>query len=260
LKLDPSTGLIRGTPTTTTGGPFSFSVTVSDSAGGKSPPAAFSLSINPPVTVAAVKLSHQSVLGGQPTGGNRVVLTGPAPQTGAVVSLSSGNPAVAAVPASVTMHAGQTFSPVFNIVTTPVATETPVTISATYGGATQMATLTVNPLQITSLTLSPVRVVGGKSTTNNTVNLNGAAPAGGAVVTLTSGKPAVASVPDTVTVPASASSTTFTITTTAVTSDIVVHITAAYGGVSERANLTVCVSSTKPNSASWSSRHTWSSV
>lgn len=239
MSLSPSTGVIGGTPTTTTGSPFRFSVTVSDSAGGTSAPAAFSLSVGPHVTLAAVKLSHQAVLGGNSTTDNRVMLTGPAPQTGALVSLSSGNPAVATVPASVAVHAGQTYSLVFNIATTAVATQTPVTISATYRGVTQTATLTVDAAQLTSPTLSPAEVVGGGSTTNNTVRLNGAAPAGGAVVTLTSGNPAVASVPPTVTVPAGASSVTFTTTTTAVTSKTVVPITATYSGVSKMANLTV---------------------
>jgi hypothetical protein len=161
--------VIGGTPTTTTGSPFRFSVTVSDSAGGTLAPAAFSLSVGPHVTLAAVKLSHQAVLGGNSTTDNRVMLTGPAPQTGALVSLSSGNPAVATVPASVAVHAGQTYSLVFNIATTAVATQTPVTISATYRGVTQTATLTVDAAQLTSLTLSPAEVVGGGSTTNNTV-------------------------------------------------------------------------------------------
>jgi hypothetical protein len=145
LKLIPSTGQIRGTPTTTTGSPFSFTITVSDSAGHTSPPAAFSLTINPAVTLASVKLAHATVVGGRSYTDNQAILTGPAPQGGAVVGLSSSNPAVASVPTSVTVRAGASSSPAFDIVTTAVTKQTLVTISATYNGVTQTATLTVKP-------------------------------------------------------------------------------------------------------------------
>ena len=145
LKLAPSSGLIHGTPATTTGSPFTFSVTVSDSAGATSLPAAFSLTINPPVTLASVKLSHNNVVGGKSTTDNQVLLTGPAPLGGAVIALTSSNPSVASVPATVMARAGEAYSQIFDIVTTTVATPTPVTISATYGGVTETATLTVRP-------------------------------------------------------------------------------------------------------------------
>ncbi|MGA3042973.1 MAG: putative Ig domain-containing protein [Bryobacteraceae bacterium] len=238
LSLSPSSGTINGTPTTA-GNSFSFSVTVNDSAGNVSAPAAFSLSVGPHVALAAVKLPHQTALGGSTTTDNQAILNGPAPQAGAVVSLSSGNPAVASVPASVTVAAGETSSAVFSIATTPVGTNTPVTISATYRGVTKTATLTVEAAQLTTLTLDPTEIKGGGSTARNTIKLSGKAPAGGAVVTLTSGNPAVASVPPTATVPAGAASVAFTIVTTAVTSQTVVQITATYNGVSEMANLTV---------------------
>src|SRR5437763_2315471 len=73
--------------------------------------------------------------------------------------------------------------------------------------------------------------------TANTVTLNGAAPAGGAVVTLQSSS-ASASAPS-VTVPDGAMSVNFTITTTAVTASTPVTISAAYGGVSKSATLTL---------------------
>ena len=120
-----------------------------------------------------------------------------------------------------------------------MGTNTPVTISATYRGVTKTATLTVEAAQLTTLTLDPTEIKGGGSTARNTIKLSGKAPAGGAVVTLTSGNPAVASVPPTATVPAGAASVAFTIVTTAVTSQTVVQITATYNGVSEMANLTV---------------------
>jgi hypothetical protein len=114
-----------------------------------------------------------------------------------------------------------------------------VTISATYRGVTKTATLTVEVAKLTSLTLSPTEVKGGGSTSNNTIKLNGKAPTGGAVVTLTSGDPAVASGPSTATVPAGAEVIEFKITTVAVNSQTVVSITATYNNVSKTADLKV---------------------
>jgi hypothetical protein len=79
------------------------------------------------------------------TGGNSIsatlFLTKNAPAGGATVTLSSSNPAAAQVPASVTIPAGQGFQG-FTITTSPVTTDTPVTITGTYG-VSQTATITV---------------------------------------------------------------------------------------------------------------------
>jgi hypothetical protein len=120
-----------------------------------------------------------------------------------------------------------------------VATQTEVTISGTYRGATKTATITVNSPQLALLTLRPTSVKGGGTTTQNILALNAPAPAGGAIVMLTSGNPAVASVPATVTIPSGATSTSFTITTTAVTANTLVPITGTYGGSTKSATLTV---------------------
>ena len=192
-----------------------------------------------PASLSAVKLSPKSVVGGKSTTNNTVSLNGPAPAAGALVTLASSNSAVAAVPASVTVPVGATASPIFTITTTAVATQTDVTISGTYRGATKTATIAVNSPQLASLALRPTSVKGGGSTTQNILALNAPAPVGGATVMLASGNPDVASVPATVTVPAGATSTSFTITTTAVTADTLVPITGTYGGSAKTANLTV---------------------
>jgi hypothetical protein len=94
-------------------------------------------------TLSAIALNPSSVNGGSPSTGT-VTLSGPAPSGGATVSLSSGNTAAATVPASVTVAAGAT-SATFTVSTSAVTTSTPVTLSASYAGATKMASLTVNP-------------------------------------------------------------------------------------------------------------------
>jgi Bacterial Ig-like domain (group 3)/FG-GAP-like repeat len=101
---------------------------------------------------------------------------------------------------------------------------------------------TVLPL-ISSFALSPVSVIGGTSVTA-TVTLDGAAPAGGAVITLSSTSGS-ASVPPSFTI-ASGVSGTFTISTSAVTSPLQVTITAFYDGVSATAALTINPTATPP--------------
>jgi hypothetical protein len=91
---------------------------------------------------------------------------------------------------------------------------------------------------LSALTLSLTSVVGGGSV-QGTITLTSAAPSGGAVVTLSSSNTAVASVPANATVAGGATSATFTIPTQTVTSSSSVVITAAYGGVSKAATLTV---------------------
>ncbi len=85
--------------------------------------------------------------------------------------------------------------------------------------------------------LNPAIVVGGGSSTG-TVTLSAPAPAGGAVVNLSSGNTAVATVPASVTVPANAISTTFTVNTSAVSSATQVNISGSYNG-SANSTLTV---------------------
>jgi hypothetical protein len=188
----------------------------------------------PPI-VSSLNVSPASVTGGTPATGT-VTLNGPAPAGGAQVALSSNNPAVSA-PASVTVAAGAT-SATFSLGTSAVADSTAVTITASYGGATRTATLTVLPAVLTSLTLNPTSVVGGLETSTGTVTLNGPAPAGGAQVALSSNNGA-ASVPSSVTIPAGATSATFTVNTAIVLLATNATITATYKGTSRSATLRV---------------------
>jgi len=120
-----------------------------------------------------------------------------------------------------------------------VSASTPVTLSASYGGGTRTATLTVIPPVVSSLTLNPTTVTGGLQNSTGTVTLNGPAPAGGALVALSSNNPSVASVPTSVTVPAGATTATFTVNTSVVVFSQSVTITASYQSSSRSATLTV---------------------
>src|SRR3989449_9192045 len=91
--------------------------------------------------------------------------------------------------------------------------------------------LTVTPAPaatLSSVSLNPVSVTSG-STSIGTVTLSAAAPAGGAVVTLSSSDATVATVPASVTVPAGSTRATFTASPGACTPGSVAHF-RIFGG------------------------------
>ena len=93
------------------------------------------------------------------------------------------------------------------------------------------------PASLVSVSIKPSSITAGQPATG-TVTLSGAAPAGGAVVSLASANPA-ASMPSSITVPASASSANFTVSTSPVTAPTAGNITASYGDVTKSATFTV---------------------
>jgi hypothetical protein len=96
-----------------------------------------------PVTVATLVLDPSNI-GSQSRSIGTVTLTGPAPEGGALVGLSTTNRSVASVPATMTIPEGQT-SGTFVIESTTVGTPTAVSIVASYGGVSNGATITVGP-------------------------------------------------------------------------------------------------------------------
>ena len=190
--------------------------------------------------LARVALTFTHVTGG--TGLQGIVTMNTAVTSPVVVRVGSTNANVAhPVSGTVTVPAGAT-SATFNISTAPVAATSVVEIFASFGG-----TLTI-PLQVTlpvvpaTLALSPTSVVGPASLTG-TVTLTAAAPAGGAVVVLstlsTGTDPAVAQVPGSVTVPAGATSATFTVMASAVAAPSSAFFYASLGGFAVGARLDV---------------------
>ncbi len=100
-------------------------------------------------------------------------------------------------------------------------------------------------VSLSSLALNPTSVTGGNSSTG-TVTLSGAAPSGGAQVTLSSSNTAVARVPSSVTVAAGATSATFMVSSSAVAASTTVTISATYSGATRLASLTVTPASPPP--------------
>ncbi|MEY2458982.1 MAG: hypothetical protein QOG30_812, partial [Acidimicrobiaceae bacterium] len=196
----------------------------------------------PPTSLTNLDINPTTVEGGSASSGTVIVSTA-APQT-TVIALSSSNPAVASVPASVTLPAGG-FTGTFTITTSAVTASTAVVITATLNGATRTGTLTVTvagappPLPtVQRLVTSPDTVSGG-SGSQGVVTLSAAAPAAGAAVSLSSSNTGVAAVPATVTVSPGSTTAVFNISTSAVSASTAVTITATYNNSSLTTGLTV---------------------
>ena len=187
------------------------------------------------IALFSLTLDPTTLVGGGTSIGT-VTLSAPAPSGGVVVSLTSDNPNVARVPATITVGAGKSTA-TFKVTTFPVSTATNVTIAASYASSRVSAMLTVNPPALVSFTLSPTTVKGGNSSTG-TVVLNGPAPAGGLVIRLSSMSPLV-TVPYSVTVAPGTTSATFTAKTKPTAKTIAVTISAWNGSVLKKATLTV---------------------
>jgi hypothetical protein len=102
------------------------------------------------------------------------------------------------------------------------------------GPATSTPTQTATPVTLVSVSVSPATIQGhngNQGRTTGTVTLSGPAPAGGAVVTLSSSNSAAASVPANVTVAAGNTTANFTIQTSPVGSNTDVTISATYNSV-----------------------------
>jgi uncharacterized repeat protein (TIGR03803 family) len=191
----------------------------------------------PPVTPTSLALNPASVQGGASSTGT-VTLSGIAPAGGTVVTLAS--IAAATVSSSVTVPPGGTTAS-FSISTSAVTADTTATITASTGGQSQQAVLTITAkpsISLSAVSISPTTVRSGDNA-QGTVTLTGPAPAGGAIVTLSSGNTAIGTVPASVTVGAGKTSATFTVATKRSNSTASLTITAQYGGVSKAATITV---------------------
>ena len=100
------------------------------------------LVISPPA-VARLALAAATVVGGKPLKANEVAMNGIAAHN-VPVQLTSSKPAVVQIPAAWTVEQGSSFG-LFNLKTSKVTVQTTVTIRASSGGVTKVATLTVKP-------------------------------------------------------------------------------------------------------------------
>lgn len=177
----------------------------------------FSLSIDPSTVVGGIENSTGTVTLGSPSPMNQVI------------ELSSGNPAAATVPASITMPK-LAVSRSFPITTKAVALDVWVTITARLeSGKTATANIRVQAPRISEFYVVSSPVIGGDSTQGR-IRVNVVAPAGGIDINVASNKPGVAQVPPTVTIAGGGTLVSFPITTSPVSLDQTVTLTATYSG------------------------------
>ncbi len=194
------------------------------------------------ITLSPLTLSSVTITPPSPGGGTlafvSVHLSGAAPAGGISVALSS-NSSAFPVPATLTVPAGAADAST-QVQTLAVKASTPVTVTATYGGVSKAASLTLTPVVIptlASVSVSAATVKGGSNVTL-TITLSGPAPSSGATITLASNNAAVP-LPAAVTMFPGATSGTLRVQTKAVTASTPVTITASSGGTTQTATVTV---------------------
>ena len=182
-------------------------------------------------TLLAIGPAGQDVIGGK-SGRASVALIIPAPAGGATVDLTTDNPSIIHVPASVAINEGNSAAS-FTIGTSPVSgLPTGGHVTASAGGVTKSIFVNVVPDPnaaplLQSMSIAPASVTGGTNATG-TVFLSAPAPAGGVSVTLSTSNRSVASAPGIVTIPEGQTSATYTLTTFAVSATTSATITAFY--------------------------------
>jgi len=193
-----------------------------------------SFTINPaPAAPASMVLTNSALYSGNTTW-VQIQLTNAAPAGGAVINLTSSNPLAAPVPASVNMP-GNTAWMQFQMQAGQVTSPTPVTLTATLNSGQASLQFNVLPPSLNSIVLTPSTISGG-ARSGAIVMLNGQAPAGGAVVDLSSDS-ASAIPPALATIPAGSSSVSVAIPTNAVAANTLANISAGWNGASVQSQL-----------------------
>ena len=190
-----------------------------------SPAQTTTLNVLPP-SLTSFTLDQSTVVAGS-TAHGAVKFNGVPASAGAVVAtVSSSNPAAAQVPANVALDANNTVA-TFDIKTSGVSGNTPVTITAAYRDRKESVPLMVNAAAFTKFD-------GGQG--NIAAELNGAAPSGGAAIALSSGNPNLVSVPAALVIPSGSSKAGIAVTLHPDYSEHTVTITATYNGVTRKAD------------------------
>ncbi len=193
--------------------------------------------------VASLTVNPTSIIGGATNSTATVTLSSAAPTGGANVALTNGDTTAVSIPSSVTVSAGST-SATFTATSHTVSSVHNATLTATYSGSSQQATLRVVPQPVLqSVALNPTSVTGATSSTG-TLTLSSQAPSAGIVVSLSISisntyNPPAASLPTSVTVAQGAATATFTVSTTAVPAVTTATVTASYNGANPTATLSI---------------------
>jgi probable HAF family extracellular repeat protein len=222
-------------PITTSPVSTTSAASITATASGKSASATLTVQ---PSRLTTLTLSPNPVPGGSAVTGT-VGLDGDAPAGGIAVSLASDAAVASPASASVTIAAGARTA-TFGITTTTVTSDQTATITASAGGATKSETLKVLAIGIDRIDLSPDPATGGQ-TVDMWVTLTQPAPAGGALVKITSSDPALArpSQDEVLIGEGEVSTSPLFVTTSAVKAETEVCITATYAGAGKTEPLTL---------------------
>ena len=191
-----------------------------------------------PSTIALSKVTlSKSLVSGCKSVTGTVFLTEPAPGAGVKVYLSDTLDA-ATVPATLTVPAGAV-SKTFTVKTSAVAVNQAGTVSASLGPVTLGQPLTLRPMQMYSLSLTPTTVIGG-NVVSGTAKLECKAGPGPVTVSLASTNPAVAN-PTTasISVPVGLTSAPFQVATSTVVANTKATISATANASTKSKVLTV---------------------
>jgi hypothetical protein len=190
------------------------------------------------LTPQTVQLSlTKSIVAGCLNVAGKVALENPAPSGGITVQLSDDIPATT-VPVSVTIPAGA-LSKSFSVKTASVASLQSGTVSATLAGVASTKTLTVRPIGLTSVALTPATQVGGLSVAGKATLECNAGP-GPIDVELASNNNAIAyPVAGTITIPQGLKTADFTVATNPVLSKTSTLISGVSNGIQKSKSLSV---------------------
>jgi len=252
LQVPSSVALTAGATSvtvvgTTSGVTTSTNVSVTAAYNGSSSQGTLSLSPAPVITVNSISFSPNELTGGTSSSAT-VFLTGPAPASGATVSLISTS-ALVQVPQNITVPAAA-WSYTFDVPTLSVSSSIQATVTAQYGGASQSTTINLDPPNpfLQSISFSPNPVTSG-TTITGTVTLTTAVPQNGnnnpAFISLTSnGSYSEASLPYQVLIPVGSSSATFNVSTGNISFIAPITVTVSYNGSSKSTTFVIVPSNT----------------
>jgi hypothetical protein len=169
----------------------------------------------------------------------KVTLSGPAPPEGVVITLSD-TMVAASTPATLKLLSGATTKK-FTIKTTPVSVEEAGLVSATLGSETLSQPLTVRPMGLHSVTLTPTSVIGSQPV-SGMAKLECNAGPGPITVDLSSNNAVVADpVAASLVVPQGLRSANFDVATNAVQTKSYATIAGTANGITKSKKLTVNV-------------------
>ena len=186
------------------------------------------------IELVSVAIAPPSVTGDTNAEGV-VLLNGPAPSGGVIVTLASDSAHVA-VPAQVVVNAGHA-SATFVIESTPVSADVMTIVTATLEETQRQGTLQLLAPALTDFSFDASALYCGSSA-NGTISISGPAAAGGKTLTLTSSSVSLP-VPASVTIAAGQTSANFPVSATAVETEAEAVVTVADGSRNQTAGIRI---------------------